>query len=210
MLYCFKPNDNKIYWVIQQCEHELWVKNIEDIKHLLVKYGKAVIQYLSEKMQFLLCPIRVAKYCNELSACLSVCSCNWKTMRQNFTKFLCILSMAMAQSFSDSIVIRYILSVLSMTSCYHTMGPIGRQMGTALCMLLAAMARSSSDGIVICYVLWSVHQNVALGLRWSLLCIIALLCFCKALIRWCRKIKHQLNLLLTFSVTFLPRIVNIH
>jgi len=37
----------------------------------------------------------------------------------------------MAQSSSDGIVIRYVLPALWMTSCFHTMGPVGRT-GTTL------------------------------------------------------------------------------
>ena len=38
-----------------------------------------------------------------------------------------------ARSSLDGIVIRYVLPVLWMTSCFHTMGPIGARTGTALC-----------------------------------------------------------------------------
>jgi len=47
--------------------------------------------------------------------------------------FLCLLSVAMAWSSSDSVLIRYVLPVLWMTSCFHAMGPIGGQTDTALC-----------------------------------------------------------------------------
>jgi len=58
---------------------------------------------------------------------------NGKTTQQNFANFLCMLPVAVAQSSSNGIVIHYVLPVLRMTSCFYTMRPIGRQMGTALC-----------------------------------------------------------------------------
>jgi len=45
--------------------------------------------------------------------------------------------MAMPQSFSGGIVIRYVLPVLWMTSYFYSMGPMGRRTGLALCGLLA-------------------------------------------------------------------------
>jgi len=38
-----------------------------------------------------------------------------------------------AQFSSDGVVIRYVLPVLQITSCVHTMGPIGGRMGMAFC-----------------------------------------------------------------------------
>ena len=55
----------------------------------------------------------------------SVHSRNSKTARLNFTKFLCMLPLAMTQSSFDGTVICYVLPVLWMTLCFHTMGPIG-------------------------------------------------------------------------------------
>jgi len=48
-------------------------------------------------------------------------------MQPNFTKFLCMLPIAMARSFSDVIVIHihYVLPVLRMMSCFHTIGLMG-------------------------------------------------------------------------------------
>jgi len=40
--------------------------------------------------------------------------------------FLCMLPVAMAQSSSDGIAIRYAILVLRLTSCFHTMGPLSR------------------------------------------------------------------------------------
>jgi len=77
-----------------------------------------------------------------LPACLSVHAHNSKTVRPNFTSFLCMLSMSVAWSSSDGIVIRYVLPVLRMTSSFHTMGPIGGWMGTiATGRALAARSR---------------------------------------------------------------------
>jgi len=54
-------------------------------------------------------------------------------MQPNFTKFSCVLPVALSQSCSDGVAICYVLSVLWMTSCFHTMGLIGGRTGTALC-----------------------------------------------------------------------------
>jgi len=55
---------------------------------------------------------------------LSVQSRNLETTWQNVTEFLCMLPVVMAQS-SDGIVIRYVVLVLWMMSCFHNMGPMG-------------------------------------------------------------------------------------
>ena len=60
-----------------------------------------------------------------LSVCLSVRSHNSKTARPHFTIFR-MLHVAVAQSSSDDAAIRYVLPVVWMTLCFHTMGPIGR------------------------------------------------------------------------------------
>jgi len=67
---------------------------------------------------------------------LSVCSHNSKTVWPNFANFLCTLPVAMARSSSDGIAICYVLPVLQMTLCFHTMGPTGGRTGTALCTSL--------------------------------------------------------------------------
>ena len=59
-----------------------------------------------------------------LPVCLSVHSHNSKTVRPNFTKFLYILPVAVAES-SDSITIHYLLTVVWMMSSFHTMGLSG-------------------------------------------------------------------------------------
>jgi len=68
---------------------------------------------------------RGAKYCDE-RVCLSVRSHSSKTTRPNFTRFLCMLTVAVARSSSDGVTIRYVLPVLWMTACFHTMGPMGK------------------------------------------------------------------------------------
>ena len=50
--------------------------------------------------------------------------------------FLCMLPIAVARSSSGGIAIRYVLPVLWMTSCCHTMEPIGGQTGMVLCTSL--------------------------------------------------------------------------
>jgi len=75
-----------------------------------------------------------ATYCNEYVH-LSVSSHNSKTTRPNFTKFLCTLLVAVARSSSDGVAIRRVFPVLRMTSCFHTVGPMGGRTGTALCSL---------------------------------------------------------------------------
>ena len=78
-------------------------------------------------------PGRVADYCNErvLCFCASVCVCVcvcvclsvrdhvFETTHRIFTKFLCMLPMAMRRSSSGGVVIRYIFPVLDMMSYFH-------------------------------------------------------------------------------------------
>jgi len=75
-----------------------------------------------------------------LFVCLSVCpSHNSKTVRPNFTKFFVHVAMAtptaVARSSCDGIAdtLTYVLPILRMTSCFHTIGPIGGWAGMALC-----------------------------------------------------------------------------
>ena len=78
-------------------------------------------------------PLGLRSIVMSTSVCLSVRTHNSKTVRTNFTKFLCILPVAMAQSSSDGVGIRYVLPVVRLTSCFHTMGPTGGRTGTELC-----------------------------------------------------------------------------
>jgi len=63
-----------------------------------------------------------------LSVSLSVCS---QTARPNFTIFVHV-PVAMVRSSSDGVAICYVISVLRMTSCFHTMWPIGPESRTTL------------------------------------------------------------------------------
>ena len=63
----------------------------------------------------------IVRYCDEyvcVCVCLSVCEDISGTTRTMFTKFLCMLHMAVAQSFSSVVAIHYVLLVLWMTSCF--------------------------------------------------------------------------------------------
>jgi len=66
---------------------------------------------------------------------MSISVCLW------VTKFLCILPVAVARSSYDCIAIRYVILVLrmTMTSCFHTTGPLGGRIGMALCSSLASV-----------------------------------------------------------------------
>jgi len=58
-----------------------------------------------------------------------------------------MLPEAVARSSNDGVAIRYVLPVLQITSCFHTMGPIGGRMGTGLCTgspVVAGGAQASS------------------------------------------------------------------
>jgi len=67
-------------------------------------------------------PGRGAKYGDEYVG-LSVPSHNLKTTWPNFTKFLCMLPVAVVQFSSDGIAIHYVIPVLWITSCFHIMAP---------------------------------------------------------------------------------------
>ena len=66
-------------------------------------------------------PDRGAEYCDD-RVCLSVCVCLSVrehisgTTRPIFTKFLCMLPMSVARSYSGGVATRYVLPVLWMTS----------------------------------------------------------------------------------------------
>jgi len=70
-----------------------------------------------------------AKYCDE-QVCLSVCLSSRVTRkrhgRTSRPNFLCMLPVAMARFSSDGDAIRYVLPVLWMTPCFHTVGPMGQ------------------------------------------------------------------------------------
>jgi len=75
-----------------------------------------------------------------VSVCLSLSVC-WhiKPHGRTSPNVLSMLPVAMAQSCSDGIEICYVLLVLRMTSCFRTMGPVGR-VGMALCGLPGGVA----------------------------------------------------------------------
>jgi len=87
---------------------------------LLVKWGET-------HHAFGMIAFAVEKYCDEyvcvcVSACLSVRDDISGTTRTIFTKFLCMLPMAVARSSSGDFAIRYdiyVLPVLWMTSCFR-------------------------------------------------------------------------------------------
>ena len=58
--------------------------------------------------------------------CLSVHSHNSKTTWLNFAKCLCMLPVAVVQSYSDGIAISYVFPFFWMMSCFHAMGPVGK------------------------------------------------------------------------------------
>jgi len=75
---------------------------------------------------------RVAMFCDEhvylsvclfvrLSVCLSIHVHNSKTVQPNFSKYLCMLPVALARSFSDGVAICYVILVFTgdvMFSCH--------------------------------------------------------------------------------------------
>jgi len=80
--------------------------------------------------------VQIVVMSRPMSVRLSVCSHISKTVWPNFTTVLCMLSVAVGRFSSDSVVIRYVLPVLRMTSCCRAMGFIGGRTGTALCIAL--------------------------------------------------------------------------
>ena len=77
-------------------------------------------------MCFLLCPGRGVEYCDQ-SVCLCVCvflcmSISLESRDRSSGNFLCRSPVAVAQSSSGGIVIRYVLPVWRMTSHLDVMG----------------------------------------------------------------------------------------
>jgi len=58
-----------------------------------------------------------------------------------------MLPVALARFSSDGVAICYVLPVLRMTSCFHTMGPMGGRMGKALCTT-SSVAAGGSQAVV--------------------------------------------------------------
>jgi len=91
-----------------------------------------------------------------MSVCLFVRLHNSKTTRLNFN-FLCILPVAVAFSSTDSVAIRYVLLVLWMTSCFHTMVPVGQNQATScfeVCLVTVSVGRQTTT------VFDRVHQSM--------------------------------------------------
>jgi len=59
-----------------------------------------------------------------LCACLSVREDISGTKHMIFTKFLCMMFMAVVRSSFGVVAMRYVLSVLWMTSCFSIMGSV--------------------------------------------------------------------------------------
>jgi len=69
-------------------------------------------------------------FVTNMSVCFTVClsghSHNLKTTWLSFIRLLCMLPVAVTQSSSDVVAICYVLLVLWMTSCFHTMELMGQ------------------------------------------------------------------------------------
>jgi len=105
-----------------------WLGRTSPIWPVLCWVGLKILTQ-STCVAFLVCPGRDAKCCAEyvcLFFWLSVYSPNSKTSRPNFIKFFVLIAYHPAWSSSGRIVIRYVLPVLWMTSCFYTMGPVGQ------------------------------------------------------------------------------------
>ena len=62
-----------------------------------------------------------------LFVCMYVCPLVYvENHMADFQQFLCMLPVALARSFSDKVVISYVLPVLLMTLCFHTVGHMGQ------------------------------------------------------------------------------------
>ena len=101
------------------------------INNLLLGLSRVHSQILSPSLTLLLlysyAPGRVRSIVmSMLFVCLSVRSHNSKTTLLNFTKFLCLMPMALARSYFGGVAIRYVLLVLWTASYFHTMGPWAR------------------------------------------------------------------------------------
>jgi len=71
--------------------------------------------------------VTVSPSCSRTVMSMSVRSHISETARLNFTNFLCISHMAVARSSSGDIAICYVLPVLWITSCFHTMVSVVRR-----------------------------------------------------------------------------------
>jgi len=103
---------------------------------------------------------RGAKYCDEYD-CLSDCITQ-KPHGWTSPNFLCMFPVAIPWSSLDSIAMRYVLMVLWMTSCFHTMGHWARIKHDV--MFSSALGGCTVPvGIKTTTVFERIHQNVVLG-----------------------------------------------
>jgi len=114
-----------------------------------------------------------------MSVCLSVCLCASITQKLHgwtLPNFLCILPLAMAQSTSDDIAMRYVLPVLHKTSCFHTVGPVGRIKHDIkcrwVCQMVVPVGHQTITVLLKCLVVFVRIRHRG----WSLLYVAALLC----------------------------------
>ena len=109
---------------------------------------------------------RLVYVCWSLSVCLSVCWHISKTARPNFTKFnqnfLYMLPVAVARSSSDGSVLRYVLSVLRMTSCFQIKERMGKIRDDEY---VSSSSPSGGTGVKVCrlrlhhvFVLYFAHK----------------------------------------------------
>ena len=119
------------------CEHSLSCVHDCDVVLQLTKTIVGLQTVLFKLMFFVvlrfwlfLCPWVGCKIlwwvCLSVCLSLSVDSHNLKAASLNFTKFWCMLPVAVAWSPSDGFEICYVLLVLWMTSYFNTMRPIGQ------------------------------------------------------------------------------------
>jgi len=73
-----------------------------------------------------------------------------------------MLPVAVARSSSGSIAIRYVLPVLQMTLCFHTMEPIGRIVEDLMFRRNLPGGATTTDGRQTTAMCSSVRQNVAI------------------------------------------------
>jgi len=89
--------------------------------HLIFKFMSNNMQTQDSKSVVTLPPgVRsiVMNMCERVCLCVSVREDISGTTREFFIKFLCMLPMAVARSSSGVVAISYVLSVLSMISCF--------------------------------------------------------------------------------------------
>jgi len=103
--------------------------------HSLVGLQHGVCHYGFEFNDFLHRPVSVRSIVISQSVCASVClsvrSHNSKTVRPNLTKFLHV-ALGRGSVLPWRRCYMLCTSGLRMTSCFHSMGPIGGRTGTAL------------------------------------------------------------------------------